>query len=95
MYKIDEYLIRVIANALRIDVSKYDMDDLIIGMQIELEHGTISPLTNVTNDDMFMTFKIMYAHILEYKDYYKGLVLLREILKNDKLDALISLANEK
>ena len=38
--------------------------------EIELEHGSVNPKTNVTNDDKIMTLKIALAHLNEYPDYY-------------------------
>lgn len=52
---------------------KYDLfskEDLIRGTNIELEHGSISPKTNVTNNDLEMTIKIALAHLNEYPNYY-------------------------
>lgn len=43
------------------------------GMQVELEHGTVSPLTNVTDNDVIFTGKIAMAHINEFPDYYERL----------------------
>ncbi|WP_207740808.1 DUF5661 family protein [Alkalibacter mobilis] len=40
------------------------------GMNIELEHGTEDPHTNVTNDDPLMTGKIALAHLNEVATYY-------------------------
>jgi len=48
------------------------------GMDIELEHGTISPTTNVTDDDPTMTAKIALAHLNEIPDYYTRLRKLEE-----------------
>jgi len=42
-------------------------------MDVELEHGTIDPHTNVTNDDPLMTGKIALAHLNELADYYTRL----------------------
>jgi hypothetical protein len=58
--------------------AKFDLDQLRRGMTVELEHGTVEPRTNVTNDDLAMTAKIAWAHLLEYPDYYDRL---------DKLEA--------
>lgn len=52
--------------------------DLQIGMEVELEHGKITQITNVTNDDMLMTFKIALAHLLEFPDYYVRLKKLEK-----------------
>jgi len=41
-------------------------------------HGTISPATNVTNDDPLMTGKIALAHLNEFPDYYDRLLQLEK-----------------
>jgi hypothetical protein len=55
---------------LGIDWSRFDVDQFRDGMDVELEHGSIDPLTNVTNDDPLMTAKIALAHLNEFPDYY-------------------------
>lgn len=52
---------------------KFNAYDLMIGMEVELEHGTISKQTNVTNDDLVTTAKIALAHLRELPDYYERL----------------------
>ena len=52
---------------------KYDVEQFRMGMDVELEHGTIDPNTNVTNDDSLMTGKIALAHLNEIPDYYTRL----------------------
>ena len=47
-------------------------------MDVELEHGTIDPATNVTNDDPIMTGKIALAHLNEFSDYYDRLEEMEE-----------------
>lgn len=47
-------------------------------MDVELEHGTIDPATNVTNDDPIMTGKIALAHLNEFPDYYDRLEEMEE-----------------
>jgi hypothetical protein len=39
-------------------------------LNVELEHGTRSELTNISNDDFIITSKIVLAHLVEYPDYY-------------------------
>ncbi len=39
-------------------------------MNIELEHGTVDPHTNVTSDDPLTTGKIALAHLNEISIYY-------------------------
>ena len=63
---------------------KFSLDDLITGINIELEHGKVNPQTNVTNDDLLTTMKIALAHLNEFPDYYNkeyGLPALEEYLK--------------
>lgn len=53
-------------------------------MNIESEHGTISPKTNVTNDNIITTAKIALAHLNEFPNYYNekyGLPMFEEFLK--------------
>jgi hypothetical protein len=45
-------------------------------MEVELEHGTHDPRTNVTHDDPPMTGKIAWAHLLELPDYYDRLEVM-------------------
>ena len=60
---------------------KFNIDQFKIGMEVELEHGTINPLTNVTNDDLLMTGKIALAHLNEFSDYYTRLLKMEKEAK--------------
>ncbi len=74
-----------IANKLGVTFDEFSANDFLTGINIELEHGTINPLTNVTNDDLEMTAKIALAHLNEYPNYYNkeyGLPNFEEKLKN-------------
>lgn len=62
-----------IGEQLGIDWTKFDVEQFRMGMDVELEHGTIDPHTNVTNDDSLMTGKIALAHLNEFSDYYTRL----------------------
>lgn len=62
-----------IGEKLKIDWSKFDVDQFRRGLNVELEHGKIDPATNVTNDDPIMTGKIALAHLNELPDYYDRL----------------------
>jgi hypothetical protein len=57
---------------------KFDVDQFRRGMDVELEHGTRDPSTNVTNDDPIMTGKIALAHLNEFPDYYDRLEEMKE-----------------
>lgn len=62
-----------IGDALGLDWDKVDLEQFRIGLEVELEHGTRDPETNVTDDDMLLTGKIALAHIREFADYYTRL----------------------
>ena len=51
----------------------YDLEQFRMGMDVELEHGTRDPETNVTDDDVIVTAKIARAHLNEFPDYYTRL----------------------
>lgn len=53
--------------------SPFDLDQFRRGMDVELEHGTRDPETNVTEDDPLTTGKIALAHLRELPDYYTRL----------------------
>lgn len=75
------------AKSLGITFDKFSFADLITGVNIELEHGTISPKTNVTNDNLILTMKIALAHLNEFPDYYNhnyGLPALERYLEKRK-----------
>lgn len=55
------------------DWTKFDVEQFRMGMDVELEHGLVSPETNVTNDDPLITGKIALAHLNEFADYYTRL----------------------
>lgn len=59
-----------VGDELRINWNEIDLEQFRQGMDVELEHGRISPKTNVTNDDPLTTGKIALAHLNEFADYY-------------------------
>ncbi len=56
--------------------SRFEVEQLRIGMGVELEHGTHDPDTNVTDDDVTVTAKIARAHLNEFPDYYTRLAAM-------------------
>jgi hypothetical protein len=56
--------------------TKVDLEQFRRGLEVELEHGTRDPQTNVTNDDLTLTGKIAWAHLKEFPDYYSRLDML-------------------
>ena len=55
------------------DTAPFDVEQFRIGMEVEFEHGTNDPATNVTDDDPVVTGKIALAHLNEFADYYTRL----------------------
>jgi len=51
----------------------FDVEQLRMGMDVELEHGLHDLVTNVTDDDPIFTAKIALAHLNEFPDYYTRL----------------------
>ena len=66
------------ADVLRIDFAavEFDLDQFHQGMNVELQHGTGDPDTNITNDDLVTTAKIALAHLNEIPDYYTRLAAM-------------------
>jgi hypothetical protein len=62
-----------IGEKLGINWDKFDVEQFRMGLDVELEHGTVDLHTNVTNDDPVMTGKIALAHLNELPDYYTRL----------------------
>ncbi|MFA5925959.1 MAG: DUF5661 family protein [Parcubacteria group bacterium] len=64
---------RAIGEQLGVKWDKFDIEQFRMGMDVELEHGTINSNTNVSNDDSMTTGKIALAHLDEFPDYYTRL----------------------
>jgi hypothetical protein len=60
---------------------KFNVDQYRIGMEVELEHGTVRKLTNVSNDRLLTTGKIALAHLIEIPDYYTRLLKMEKEAK--------------
>ena len=79
----DEEILEM-AKKLNINFNYYSFNDLKTGIKIELEHGLINPLTNVTDNNLEKTMKIALAHLNEFPNYYNndyGLPAFEEVLK--------------
>ena len=59
-----------VSSLLGIKFDKFNVEEFLDGINVELEHGTINPKTNVTNDNLLMTAKIALAHLNEFPNYY-------------------------
>lgn len=69
---------KAIGEKLGLDWSKFDVEQFRMGMDVELEHGSRDPHTNVTNDDALTTGKIALAHLNEFPDYYTRLEVMEK-----------------
>ena len=58
------------------DSEQFDLEQFRMGMNVELEHGSRDPQTNVTGDDPLTTGKISLAHLREMPDYYTRLAAM-------------------
>jgi hypothetical protein len=76
---------RAIGQEIGIDwaTSPFDVEQLRIGMNVELEHGSHDRLTNVSDDDPHVTAKIALAHLNEFPDYYTRLERMEEQAKRE------------
>ncbi len=66
------------------DSSPFSLEQFRMGLDVELEHGTRGPETNVTDDDVMMTAKIARAHLNEFPDYYTRLAKMEAEAKANK-----------
>jgi len=73
---------KFIGEKLGIKWDKFDVEQFRMGMDVELEHGKINELTNVSNDDSLLTGKIALAHLNEFPDYYDRLENMEKEAEN-------------
>jgi hypothetical protein len=62
-----------VGDAIGVDWSRFALEQFRAGMDVELEHGSRDPQTDVTHDDPILTGKIALAHMKEFPDYYERL----------------------
>ena len=63
------------------EIGRVDLEQFRMGLKVELEHGTVSPSTDVTDDDESTTGKIALAHLNEIDDYYTRLAVMEKDAK--------------
>ena len=64
---------RQVGDAIGVDWERFDIESFRRGMDVEFEHGSHDPQTDVTHDDPIVTGKIALAHMKEFPDYYERL----------------------
>ena len=62
-----------VGDEIGVDWSRFDLEQFRAGMDVEFEHGSHDPQTDVTHDDPILTGKIALAHMKEFPDYYERL----------------------
>ena len=71
-----------IGDALGIRWETCDLDQFVLGLAVELEHGRRDPETDVTHDRPLPTGKIAWAHLKEIPDYYTRLAVMENGAKH-------------
>jgi uncharacterized protein DUF5661 len=64
---------RRVGDEIGVDWSRFELEQFRKGMDVEFEHGSHDPQTDVTHDDPIVTGKIALAHMKEFPDYYERL----------------------
>ena len=78
MKKLNSKDAKEIGDDLNINWDEVDLNEFTIGVNIEFEHGTKYPETNVTKNDKKLTGKIAWAHLKEFPDYFTRLEKLEK-----------------
>jgi hypothetical protein len=79
MFTTEDAAAALAAAGIEISGERYGLEDVLVGMNVELEHGTRFPDLDVSGDDPVTTLKIALAHLREFPDYYERLdVMERE-----------------
>jgi hypothetical protein len=74
---------RRVGEAIGVDWDRFDIDQFRKGMDVEFEHGSHDPQTDVTHDDPIVTGKIAFAHMKEFPDYYARLEQMEREAERD------------
>lgn len=72
-----------IGDSIGVDWITYEPEEFRRGMDVEFEHGSHDPQTDVTHDDPIITGKIAFAHMKEFPDYYTRLDKMEEDAERD------------
>ena len=73
---------KAIGERLGIRWDSFDVEQFRAGLRVELEHGTVNQLSNVTDDEPLQTGKIALAHLAEFPDYYTRLAKMEAEAKS-------------
>ena len=72
-----------VGDQIGVDWSRFDLEQSRAGMDVEFEHGSHDPQTDVTHDDPIVTGKIALAHMKEFPDYYERLEQMESEAERD------------
>jgi hypothetical protein len=75
-----------VGDAIGVDWDRFDLEQFRAGMDVEYEHGSHDPQTDVTGDDPIVTGKIALAHMKEFPDYYERLERMEQEAERDWAD---------
>jgi Protein of unknown function (DUF5661) len=74
---------RRVGDQIGVDWDRFDLEQFRAGMDVEYEHGSHDPQTDVSGDDPVMTGKIALAHMKEFPDYYDRLKRMEQEAERD------------
>ena len=67
-----------LGETLKIDWSRFDVEQFHKGLHVELEHGLCDLTTNITHSNPTLTSKIVLAHLNQIPDYYTRLEKMKQ-----------------
>ena len=79
---------RIILKTVNVKKMPIALEDFRMGLEVELEHGTMFDDANVTNNHPILTGMIVLAHMKETLDYYERLDIAE--IEGDLLKAVLS-----
>lgn len=94
--KISSEMAKKIGDDLGVDWDNVILEEFHMGVNVEMEHGTMHGLSNITNDEIHVAGLIALAHLVEGKHYYTWLKQLEEYMDaNDTKPNSVFLADKK
>ena len=81
MKKFNQIQAKRIGKDLHINWKSIKLSEFTRGLNVELEHGSKDPQTNVTDNDEKLTGEIAWAHLKEFPDYYTRLARMEKAAK--------------
>jgi len=78
----------IILKVVNVKKMRIALEDFCMGLEVELEHGTMFDDANVTNNHPILTGMIVLAHMKETLDYYERLDVAE--IEGDLLKAVMS-----